>query len=201
MSSLIKKVITEVLLVLPLYLILFFICLQFRHLIKIMADVGVILNDNEFFGDVVDTPKESIEHHKKQECLKGAIDKGKRHLLGKWTHERVDKASDEAFNKKYAEYIQRELSEKGKQVGKGLIKHVINLYSRGISCFVKIRDVKKLQQDIENDPVIQDQMAALDCLLVYTFRDYLVGILVVVHTVHNLDRGNVPKNEGDESEL
>ena len=53
--------ITEVLLVLPLYLILFFIWWRFRLLIKIMADVGDILNDDEFFGDVVDTPKEGTE--------------------------------------------------------------------------------------------------------------------------------------------
>ena len=52
--------ITEVLLVLPLYLILFFIWWQFRHLIKIMADVGDILNDDEIFGDAVDTPKEVL---------------------------------------------------------------------------------------------------------------------------------------------
>ena len=52
--------ITEVLLVLPLYLILFFIWWQFRHLIKIMADVEDILNDDEIFGDAVDTPKEVL---------------------------------------------------------------------------------------------------------------------------------------------
>ena len=52
----------------------------FRHLTKIMADVGDILNDD--FGDVVDTPKEGIEQHKKQECLKSVTDKGKAHLLG-----------------------------------------------------------------------------------------------------------------------
>ena len=40
--------ITEVLLVLPLYLILFFVWCQFRHLIKITTDVGDILNDNDF---------------------------------------------------------------------------------------------------------------------------------------------------------
>ena len=73
----IKKMITEVLLILPLYIILFFIWYQFRHLIKIMADVGDILNDNEFFGDVVGTPKEGIEQHKKREELKSVIDKGK----------------------------------------------------------------------------------------------------------------------------
>ena len=75
--------ISEVLLILPLNLILFLIWYRFRYIIKIMPDVGDILNDNEFFGDVVDTPKEDIEQHKKRECLNGAIDKGKGHLLGK----------------------------------------------------------------------------------------------------------------------
>ena len=65
-----------------------------------MADVGDILNDDDFFGDVVDTPKEGTEQHKKREELKSIIDKGK--LGHKWTHERVDKASDEVINKTYA---------------------------------------------------------------------------------------------------
>ena len=33
-----------------------------------MVGVGDILNDDDFFGDIVDTPKEGIEQHKKQEC-------------------------------------------------------------------------------------------------------------------------------------
>ena len=95
--------ITEVLLKKP-YLILFFIWLRFRHLIKIIADVGDILNDNDFFGDLVDTPKEGNEQHKKREELKSVIDKGMTHLLGnKWTHGRVDKASDKAINKTYSD--------------------------------------------------------------------------------------------------
>ena len=57
--------IAEVLLILPLYVILFFIWWRFRGLIKLMASVGDILNDNEFFGDVSDTPKKGIEQHKK----------------------------------------------------------------------------------------------------------------------------------------
>ena len=61
--------ITEVLLILLLYLILFFIWWQFRYVIKIMADVGDILNDDGFFGDIVDTPKEGIEQHKIREEL------------------------------------------------------------------------------------------------------------------------------------
>ena len=110
-----------------------------------MADVGDILNDDEFFGDVVDTPKEGIEQHKKRECLKSVIDKGKAHLLGhKWTHGRVDKASDEVINKTLINK-QRELNEKGEKTGKALGKHVINFYSTGISRVVKKRDLQKLQ--------------------------------------------------------
>ena len=50
---------------------------------------------------------------------------------------------------------------------KALSKYVISLYSSEISQVVKIRDVKKLQQDIDNDPIVKDQMAQLGCLLVY----------------------------------
>ena len=78
--------ITEVLLILPLYLILFLIWWRFQPLIKAMIDVGDIFDD-DFLDDVADTPKEGIEQHKKRECLKSAIDKGKGYLLGtKWTH-------------------------------------------------------------------------------------------------------------------
>ena len=77
--------ITELLLVLHLYLILLFIWLRFRNLIKIIASAEDVLND------VVDTPGEE---------LKSIIDKGK--LGNKWTHKRVEKASDEIINKTYA---------------------------------------------------------------------------------------------------
>ena len=116
-----KKKITEVLLILPLYLTLFLIWWRFRHVIKMMANVENILNDEDFFGEIVDTPKEGIEQHRKRECLKSVIGSGKAYLLGrKWTHEKVDKASDETINKTYAEYKQRELNEKGEKHWKKL---------------------------------------------------------------------------------
>ena len=118
------------LLILP-YLILFFIWWRFRHLIKAMTDVENILNDDESSGDIVDTPKEGIEQHKKQECLKSAIDRDK--LGYKWTHERMDKASDEIINKTYTEFKQREITQKGEKTAKVLDKYAINLYSTGIS--------------------------------------------------------------------
>ena len=79
-------------------------CWRFRHWVKIITGVGDILKDDEFFGDVVDTPKEGIEQHRKREYLKGVIDRSK---VDKWTHEGMDKASDETINKTYAKYRQR----------------------------------------------------------------------------------------------
>ena len=195
-----KKMITEVLLVLSLYLILFFIWWQFRYSIKMMANVGDLLNIVDFFGDIIDTPKEGIEQHKKQEELKSIISKGK--LGDKWTHERVDKASDEVINKANAEYKQRELNQKGEKTGKALGKHVINLYSTGISRMVMIRDVYKLQQDNEDDPIIKDQMANLGCLLLRTFGRILAPVLVLAHAMNNLDPGDERghENEGCESD-
>ena len=100
-------------------------------------------------------------------------------------------------------YKRCELNENGEKTGKALGKHVINLYSTGISWVVKIRDVQKLQQDIENDPIIKDQMADLGCLLVCTFGNFLAPVLVAVHTMNNLDLGHEPcyEKEGYESDL
>ena len=112
----------------------------------------------------------------------------------------MDKTSDGIINKTFVEYKQRGLNEKGEKTAKTLGKHVVNLYSTGISRFVKIRDVRKLQQDIEDDSIIKDQMAALGCLLVYTFSDYLALILAAVHTVNNVDFGGESEDEGYEGE-
>ena len=126
---------------------------------------------------------------------------GKTYLLGhKWTHERVDKASEEVINKTYALYKLLELNEKGERTGKALGKHVIKLYSTGISRMVKIRDVHKLRQDSESDPIIKDQMTGLGCLLVCTFGNFLAPVLVAAHTMNNLDLGNELENEGCESD-
>ena len=52
------------------------------------------------------------------------VDRGK--LGHEWTHERVDQTSDEIINKKYVEYKQFELNERGAYTGSALGKHVIN---------------------------------------------------------------------------
>ena len=166
-----------------------------------MTDIKNILNDDDFFSDIVDAPKEDTEQRRKREYLRSVISRGKVYLLGsEWTQGQVDKASDETINKTYALYKQRELNEKGEKTGKALSKDVINLYSSVISWVVKIREVKKLRQDIENDSIIKDQMTNLGFLLVSTFGDYLAPILVDVHLVNNLDRGNELENKGYESD-
>ena len=193
--------ITEVLLVLPLYLILFFIWWRFRPVIKAMASVENILKDDDFLGDIVDTPKEGIEQHKKRECLKSVIDRSKAYLLGsKCTQERVDKASVEIVNKTYAEYKQRELIKKGEKTATVLGKHAIKLYSNGTSRWLKIKDVKKLRKDIEDDLLIKDWMVDLGCFLVHTLGDYLAPVLIAAHTLKNLDRRAEPENMDYESE-
>ena len=91
-----------------------------------MADVENIVNNDEFFGDIVDTLKEGIEQHRKRECLKSVIANGKAYLLGrKWTQEKVNKASNETINETYEAYKGHELNEKGEKTRKALGKHVI----------------------------------------------------------------------------
>ena len=68
---------------------------------------------------------------------------------------------------------------------------------------VKIKDVKKLQQDIENDPIVKDQMGNLGCLLVSTFGSFLLApVLFAAHTVNNLYLRHEQsfENEGYESD-
>ena len=112
----------------------------------------------------------------------------------------MDKASDETINKTYAENRPRELNEKGEKIGKALGMHVINLYSTRISWWLKIKDVKKLRQDIENDPIIKDQMANLGCLFVCTFGNNLAPVLIAADTANNLEFGGEPEDEAYESE-
>ena len=157
-----------------------------------MTDGGDMLHGDEFFGDVFGTPKEGTQQHKKREELKSVIDKDKAHLLGKKsTHERVDKASNKTINKTYAEYRQCELNEKRERTGK----------ATGISQIVKIKDVHKLRQEIENDLIIKDQIAGLSCFLVCTFGNFLAAVLVALDTVNNLDIGDEQGHENEDYEV
>ena len=113
-----------------------------------------VLKDEDFLDTpkegieqhTVDTPKEGIELHRKLECLKSGIGRGKAYFLGsKWTQKKVDKASDKTISQTYVENRLRKLNEKCEETGKTLEKNITNLYSAGISRVIKIKDVKKLR--------------------------------------------------------
>ena len=63
---------------------------------------------------------------------------------------------------------------------------------------IQIRDVRKLQKDIENGKIIRDQMVNLRSLLVCAFGNFLAPVLVDAHSANRLDLGN--ENEGYESD-
>ena len=52
---------------------------------------------------------------------------------------------------------------------------------------VKIKDVKKLQQNIENDPTIRDQTANIGYFLVCTLGSFLLSFLVTAPIINGLD--------------
>ena len=62
-------------------------------------------------------------------------------------------------------------------------------YLIGMPQVVKVRDLRKLQDVIENDPIITDQMDSLGCLLARTFDNFLALVLVAVHAVNSLNLG------------
>ena len=70
-----------------------------------MVDVQNIVNDTDFYGDIhsflLIHQKKILSNIKKREELKSIIGKGR--IGHKWTHKRVDKASNEIINKTYAE--------------------------------------------------------------------------------------------------
>ena len=45
-----------------------------------VVNVENILNNEELFGNTIDTPKEGVDQHWKRECLMGAISKGKKRI-------------------------------------------------------------------------------------------------------------------------
>ena len=70
------------------------------------------------------------------------------------------------------------------------------MYSTSIRWLLKIKDLKKLCQGIEDDPIIKDQMAGLGYLFVCTVGNFLAPVLIAAHAANNLDLGDELENEG-----
>ena len=133
-------------LILPLYVLQAVIWWKVQHVIKVTANDENVLSDDDFFADTVDTRKESVEHHRKGECLKDVIDK-ETLLSGKnqKKRERVSNARKEFINKTYVNDKHRELNEEGDKMISTIGKHLISLYSTEMFQVVKISNLKKLQ--------------------------------------------------------
>ena len=138
------------------------------------------------FCDEVDTPKEGVENREKREFLKDLITQGKK-LPGKkpWTVEFIDQANNEEVEKLHSKYTQKELQHKGEKTGKAMGKHLIKIYSNGVSKVLRIDDMEHLRKDIDEDPIIKDSMADIGALMVSTFEKWLSPILIACHTANH----------------
>lgn len=61
--------------VLPRYVALFLIWWKFRHVIKMIADIENILNNDDISVVTINIQKKGVEQHRKREYLKGGISK------------------------------------------------------------------------------------------------------------------------------
>ena len=71
----------ELALVLPIYILVCYSLIRYRHLIKAMSSLDNLLSTLTDKDDVVDTPEEGVVQRKKRETLKDAIHHGKAHFL------------------------------------------------------------------------------------------------------------------------
>lgn len=126
----------------------------------------------------------------KRDFLIQVINQGKADKLpGKtpWTVSRIRKAPDLTIEKLHHEYHQNEAKHKSEKTGKAVSAHAINLYSKGVSRFLKINSVDQLRKDIDEDPIIKESMADVGALLVGTFGAYLTPILIAAHTMNHVE--------------
>lgn len=181
-----KEMLLEVLLVLPLYFVIFGILLCFRGIIKEMTEISDILA----VCNLEEEPEiaEEITTEDKRDFLKGIIDQGKADKLpGKtpWTVKRIEKATDKVIEKLYHEYHQADAKYKAAMTGKAIGTHVVKMYSEGVSKVVNIDNVEQLRKDIDSDPIIKESMSQVGALMVTTFGKLLAPILLLAHTVNH----------------
>ena len=90
------------------------------------------------------------------------------------THDQVKRLSDkdvQKYSKRYEAYI-------GNKTTESLIDSFIMLYSKGIGMVVSIDDVKKLQEELNNDYIINQELSSLAGGLAFRFG----GLLALANT-------------------
>ena len=165
--------ITEVILVLPIYILIFLTIYRFRHIIKAMTDIDNIIFDS--FSDSLeqeDTARDSTIN--KRKFLAEKIKNGEPISNSKtpWTLERLEKASNKMIDKLYEKYQnpppvkinKQEALEKGKTV----CPVVIEMYAEGLKTLVDqmpyfkgryIINVEKLKRNISTNKLFCDNLA------------------------------------------
>ena len=174
----------EVLLILPLYKGIFVIHFRFKRVIKAMSEIDGLLNV------LLPDTDERDEGENGRDFLVSVIDQGKGDLLpGKtpWTTARLKKVPDSGIEKLKNHFLQAEAKLKAEKTGNVVSKHVVNLYSVGVSKILKIDSTDQLRKDIDSDPVIRESMADIGALLVGTFGRFLTPLLIAAHTANHTE--------------
>ena len=182
--SLENKMLLEVLLILPMYIVFFGIFWRFRHLIKVMTDIDEIFSVEHGDEGVCE------EEVDKRDFLVQVIMQGKADKLPgktKWTEKKVQKASDKVVEKLYHGYHQADIKHKAEMTGKAVSSHVVSMYSKGVSRVFKIDSVEQLRKDIDDDPIIKESMADIGALLVGIFGKFLTPLLIGAHTANHVE--------------
>ena len=120
----------KVLSILPLYIGIFVICFRFKHVIKAISEIEELLNI------LLPDTDEGGKEENRRDFLINAVNQGKGDLLpGKipWTFARIKKVCDKGIDKLKSHFVQAETKLKAERTGKTVSKHVVNLYSTGVS--------------------------------------------------------------------
>ena len=172
------------LLILPSYIGIFVIYFRFKRIIKAMSEIDGLLNV------LLPDTDERDEGENGRDFLVSVIDQAKGDLLpGKtpWTIARLEKVPDAGIEKLKNHFFQAEAKLKAEKTGNVVSKHVVNLYSVGVSKILKINSTDQLRKDIDSDPVIRESMAEIGALLVGTFGRFLTPLLIAAHTANHTE--------------
>ena len=101
------------------------------------------------------------------------------------TTARLKIVPDAGIEKLKNHFFQAEAKLKAEKTGNVVSKHVVNLYSVGVSKILKIDTTNQLRKDIDSDLVIRESMADIGALLVGTFDQFSTPLLIAAHTANH----------------
>ena len=105
------------------------------------------------------------------------------------THDQVKRLSDkevEKYNKRQEAYI-------GSKTTETLIDSFLMFFSKGLGMVVKIDDIEKLQQDIQNDFIINHELSSLAGGVALSCRRWLALAHAVLITAKHVQLETVPE--------